>query len=326
MLWTDRIFVTLDDLQRVDSEVADVADAEKISLPGNTGLVRGAIEEASHELQKYLVSFGGYSGSGDFSANHLAAVYNTGGAGAGTVQKIGLSQVVVSGNDEYAQTQLKHWVVFWVLQIFYRDAFNRTVKDRYEGKMRYYKTELARRLTPGMLGVGIPTVVSPLAAPAATFEFGAGTWGTRNLSLTAGSGTIDERYDFAITYADMSAANLYVSPAVRHNAESCPSERATVLLAHDKVVVVSIASLTPPSGAQHPSQAVICPVSALKATHWNVYAGKTGEDLYLQNQTPIAIGTTSYTLSGNPAASGYSPGLGQYATGNHAIVPSRKRA
>lgn len=326
MLWTDRLFVTVDDLTRIDSEVPSVAEAEGITLTGTRGLIRGGIEEASFELQKKIISFGGYLGSGDVTPNHLAAVLNV-GLGNAVRQKATLSQIVVSGESEDSWNWVKQWACFWVLVNIYRDSFNRTVKDRYEGKMRYYQSELQRRITRTIDGLGVPIVLRPLAAPAAVFERDTGTWTSANVSKVVGSGTLDAvDLDVAITYVDTSAADLYVSPSVRNNAESHPSERITVSAETGKVLSVDISSLNPPTGVQHPSQVLVCVVSPMKATHWNVYVGNKDGTLYLQNPTPIPIGTDSYTLSGDPVLSGFTAGIGQYASRRLSLVPTRQRA
>ncbi len=326
MLWTDSVFVGLDDLHRIDSEVSQVAEAEGITLTGNNGLLRGAVEEASNELQKIIVAFGGYLGSGDVSPNHLAAVLNV-GLGNAVRQKALLNQVVIDGDTVGSWNWIKQWAVFWALQVFYRDAFNRTVKDRYEGKMRFYKSELSRRVTPSLFGLGIPVVIRPLARPAATFERDSGTWDSSNLSLVSGVGVLNGvDYDVAITYVDMSQPNLYVSPSSIGNAESAPSDRAVISLTTGNVIHIDISSLGPPTGIQHPSQVLLCVISPLRATHWNVYVGPSGGTMRLQNATPIAIATTTYTLAADPTATGSFMGVGQYGSRRLSLTPTRQRA
>lgn len=327
MLWTDGEFVTAVDLMRVDSEVLSVAEAESITLEGSNSLLRGAIEETSNELMKLMVGFGGYIGYGDVSANHLAAVLNV-GLGSTISHKAHLSQVVVSGPTPDTWNHIKQWVVFWSLHVFYRDAFNRTVKDRYEGKMRFFKSELQRRVTRTIDGLGIPLVMRPLSRPAALFERDSGTWDSSNVTLANdAAGTInDEAYDVVVTYVDMSANNLYVSKELDGNAESHPSDRARIELLTGKVILVDISSLNPPTGVQHPSQRILHAVAPLKATHWNVYVGKANGVLKLQNASPIPISTTSYQLTGNPGTVGYSSGSGQYADRVMALNPTRQRS
>lgn len=325
MIWTDRVFITAEELTRVDSEVPEVVTAEGITMGGPNGLIRGAIEEAGDELMKYLVGFGGFLGSGDVSANHSWAVQNT-GVGTMVRHKALPCQVIVSGDTAESWNNIHRWASFWALQIFYRNAFNRTVKDRYEGKMRYYKSELVRRITPSLWGLGIPVVNGPLAAPGATFERDAGTWDSSNLSLVAGSGTATTMKDVVVTYVDMGAPLPYVDSSDRGNSESHQSEIVQITPTSGNVISVNISSLNPPTGRQHPSQQIKCVIPMRRATHWNVYAGEADGTLYLQNAAPIAITTTSFDFPGNPLTSGPKPGLGQYADRILTLNPTRQRA
>lgn len=325
MLWTDATFITVADLTRLDAEVSAVASSNEITLTGDDGLIRGTIEESSIELQKLVTAFGGYLSAGDLSSNHLAAVLNIGG-GNSIRQKALLQQVVVSGDSPNSWNHVKQWAVFWCLQLIYRNAFNRTVKDRYEGKMRYYASELKRRVTPSLYAMGIPIVIRPLSAPGAKFERDAGVWDSDNVSQVAGSGTASGALSVAVTYMDMSTPSLYVSPASRGNAESNPSERVAITLVSGNVIAVDITSLVPPNGTQHPSQLLIHVVSPLTATHWNVYVGTATGLLYLQNPTPIPIATKTYTLTGDWVSNTATAGEGQYSDRRLSLVPSRQRA
>jgi len=327
MLWTDSIFITTADLVRVDSEVPRVTDAEGITLTGDNGLLRAVVEEASTELSKLVIAFGGYLNSGDLSANHVAAVLNV-GIGNSVRMKVTLSQICVSGNNPGEWNWIKQWAVYWALRILYRNAFSRTVNDRYEKKMNFYKDELVRRVTPSIYGLGVPVVLRPLQAPAAYFERSAGSWGQTNVSLVAGPGTLtaSNSCDIAITFVDMSQANLYVSATQPNNAESNPSGVITQVMNTAQVLSVSIASLNPPTGRQDPAQVLVSVMSPMKATHWNVYVGTSGGTLYLQNGSPIPIATKTYTLAGDPVLSGFPVGIGQYQDRRLSIMPTRQRA
>ena len=326
MLWTDSVFVVQDDLLRIDSEVSTVATSENITLTGDNGLLRGAVEETANEMMKLVISFGGYLNAGDLTANHLAAVLNV-GIGNSVRQKVGLQQVVVSGDVPGQWNWIKQWTVFWALKTFYRDAFGRVGNDRYRAKMDFYKDELQRRVTPNLWALGVPVVIRPLVRPAATFERNTGTWDSSNVSMVAGSGTTAAvSYDVAISYCDMSQANFYVSPALPNNCESDLSDVANVATQDGAVVEVDTTSLNPPTGAQHPSQVMVVVVSPLKATHWNVYVGNQGGTLYLQNAAPIPIATKTYTLAGDPVLSGYEAGNGQWPDRRLSLVPTRQRA
>ena len=111
MLWTDSIFLAPGDLARIDSEVQTVATSESITLTGDNGMLRGAVEEAANEMMKLVISFGGYLNAGDLTANHLAAVLNV-GIGNSVRQKVGLQQIVVSGDVPGQWNWVKQWVVY----------------------------------------------------------------------------------------------------------------------------------------------------------------------------------------------------------------------
>lgn len=325
MLWTDDVFITLSDLTRIDSEVPTVATAEGITLTGDNGLLRGAVEEASNEMMKLIISFGGYLNSGDLTANHLAAVLNV-GIGNSVRQKVGLQQIVVSGDVPGQWSWVKQWTVYWALRNFYRDAFARLGGDRYKLKMDLYKDEMQRRITSNLYALGVPVVIRPLVRPAAKFERSSGTWDSSNVSLVAGSGVATTPFDVAITYVDQSQANFYVSAAKPNNSESEPSDVVTVTPDGTQVIEVSITSLNPPTGAQAPAQVMVVVVSPLKATGWNIYCGLSGSTLYLQNAAPIPITTETYTFAGDPVLSGYEVGNGQYPDRRLSISPMRQRA
>lgn len=324
MLWTDGYFLSTDDLKRVDSEVVDVANAEQITLGGNYGSIRGAIEETTNELMKLMVSYGGslFASSG-VSQSHIAAVNYTGMTSRIRFKALP-AQVVVSGVDEYNSNNAKLWAVHWALYFIYRDAYNRTVKDRYESKMRYFKTELQRRLTPSLY-LGIPIILNPLARPGALFEREVGTWSDANATTHFQTGCVGGTFDVAITFVDMTDSTRYVDATDKNNCESHPSDRATVVVSADYAITVDISTLSPRS-TQHPATQMLATITPRSATHWNVYVGSTGGTLYLQNGSPIAIGTTAYVMAADPTLSGYTPGVGQYADRYLAITPSRQRA
>ncbi len=248
MLWTDSLFVTIDDLTRIDSEVVTVAKSENIVLDGDNGMIRGAVEEASQEIMKYVIAFGGYLNSGDLTANHLAAVLNV-GIGNSVRQKIGLQQIVVSGEVPSQWNWLKQWVVQFTLRMFYRNAFSRVGGDRYKTKMDFYKEEAQKRVTPTLWALGVPIVIRPLSRPSASYERDTGTWDADNVTLVdnvAGTMTNQQYCDVAITYCDMSQANFYVSASKRNNAESDASDKVTQQMTVGSVLHVDISSLNPP--------------------------------------------------------------------------------
>ncbi len=347
MLWTDALFITPDDVARVDGGAAQVVDDENIAGTGNYSYIRGAIEEVTQELTKMSVAFGGYLSTGDVSPNHTAAVLNI-GLGNAVRYKALPSQVVVSGVGPFSSNHVKQWATMYAVMYLYRNASNRTVKDRYEAKMRFFKAEIDKRLRPSIIGLGLPLVIQPLAAPAAIFERNSGTWGPSNVTTASQGGTSGGTYDVAITYVNQGQptgfnasangftsfvvtgylpdATKYVSFSSPGNAESNPSFVQTINVSPNDSVNVDITSLRPPNGYQDPSTRILCVVIPLAATGWNVYAGPTGEILTLQNATPIPIWTTSYQLPADPTTTGVPVGVGQYADRILSMAPTRQRA
>lgn len=347
MLWTDALFVTANDVARLDGGAAQVIADENISATGNYSFLRGAIEEATQELQKMSVAYGGYLSTGDVSPNHTAAVLNI-GLGNAVRYKAMPSQVVVSGVGPFSSNHVKQWATMYAAMFLYRNASNRTVKDRYEAKMRFFKAELDKRLTRSIVGLGLPLIIQPMAAPAAIFERNSGTWGASNLESVAQGGASGGMFDVAITYVNQglptgynaSQNNFqsfkvtgflpdntkYVSFANPGNAESNPSPIQTVTVASGNILKVDITSLTPPNGYQDPSARILCVVIPLAATGWNVYVGPSGGILTLQNSSPIPIWTTSYQLAADPTITGVPVGVGQYADRILSMAPTRQRA
>ncbi len=296
MVWTDGIFISLNDLKRVDSEVADIQDVEGIAVDGNYGSLRGGLEEASLEMNKMMVAYGGYLSSGDISPNHISAVLNI-GLGNAVRYKALLSQVVVTGANQYAWNNVKVWAAHFCLMSIYRNATNRTTKDRYEGKMRYYKSELDRRITRGITGLGLPLIIRPMAAPAALFERGSGAWSSSNVSSVVSGTTNGGTFDVAVTYVNQGSplpgggyvpdSTKYVSSSNVGNAESNPSTLQTVQVPANSVISV--------------------------------------DTLTLQNASPIPIATKSYQLSSDPTSTGSLIGFGQYPDRYLSMSPVRQR-
>jgi hypothetical protein len=57
----------------------------------------------------------------------------------------------------------------------------------------------------------------------------------------------------------------------------------------------------------------------LTATGWNVYVGTSQKSMFLQNTTPIALSTTTYTLPNAPVVAGSILKPGQFADYNFAF-------
>lgn len=310
MLWTDRDFITGADLITLDREVQDVASAEGIALDDPaTGIIHRALEEAGDSIMKQQQAFGGYLSSQTVSSNHNNAVMNI-GLPSVNHPRVLLNQVVVSGVIANQWTALKRWAAYWALVVFFRDASNRTLNDRYKDKAAGYKKELHTTYWDAVRSVGLPIVRQPFPCPGAVYEPLSGVWGDDNVPLVAGAGTATVAYDVAISWVDNTA---YVSPALPGQAESACSDVVTMTPTPGNVLSVNIASLTPPTGAQHPSTVPMALVAYCKASGWNVYAGLTGGPLYLQNASPIPVGTHTFTFPGDPLVTGHVATTGQFA-------------
>jgi hypothetical protein len=321
VLWTDRDFVSSNDLITLDAEVQSVASAEEITLDdpsGGAGIIHRAIEEAGDKLFKYLQLFGGYLNSGTVSANHYAAVMNVGLPSVNR-SKILMGQIVVSSLDGVSWPPVKRWVAYWALHAFFRDAANRTLKDRYATKEERYRAEANGAHWDALRTLGVPIVTQPLPCPAAVWEPNTGNWGDGNVSQVAGSGTVEGSYDVVVTWVDQDPG-LYGSNtgtgSFVNNAESAPSVPATIALVAGNVAVVDIASLVAPTGAQPLGSIPFAIVEYMRATGWNVYAGPSGGPLCLQTPTPIPIATKSFTFPGDPLTGTALVGPGQYAERN----------
>lgn len=338
MLWTDAVAITPADLARYDSEAATVAVQENITLGGSSSVCQAGYEDAANELMKLVISFGGYLNAGDLSANHLAAVLNV-GIGNSVRQKVGLQQVVITGDVATQSTWLRTWATYIVLKQLYRDAFGRTINDRYKLKLDFLKDDMQRRILPNVMALGVPIVTRPLDCPGSFYGLSgvpgsnfpssfstAGVWNSNNVTLVAGAGTLTSELDVVVTYCDMSQGNFYVSPSQANNMESNPSTIVTQQMVAGMVLNINIASLNPPTGGQPPQQVLVVVVAPGTATHWNLYVGLTGQTLYLQNSAPIPIATKTYTLPGDPVFSGYQAGIGQYADRRLSLLRTRQRA
>ncbi len=304
MLWTDQNFVTAADLASIDPDVTATAVAQDIDLP--TTIQRG-LEDAGRFLEGKLVSFATYVSSNDLSANHLAAVFYT-GSQPNQRRRISLEQIVITGRNATVWSELKQWVVNRVLMQFYLSASNRAEGDRYEEKLGTYRKRDRLEAWPALKASGVPIVYRPMPTPAAAWARQPGTWAA---SAVAGAGTATVAYDVAITFVDNS---LYLNETQQHNAQSDPSARKSITLTTGHVIQADITSLLNlPNSQVAPEQLARGFVVQMTASGWNVWVGQTGQALFLQNATPIDIGTKTYVLAGDPVLSGYSAGLGQYA-------------
>jgi len=308
MLWTDGNWITTADMVSLDNEVLAVSSAESITLDQT---IRRAIEEAGDALLKHMLAYGGTPwGNGSVSGGHYAAVMNTGIPQAMRA-RVMLSQIVVSSPyGPGVWSPLKRWAVYWALMLFYRDAAMATTNGRYAGKAELYQRLLHSQYWEAVRAQGLPVVRTPMPSPGALYEPETGVWGSDNVSLVNGPGTVADDYDVAIAWIDDG------------NVQSQPAAPVTVELIAGKVVSFDIASLTAPTGvvpAALRSQGALLGYGL--AVGWHVYVGLTGGTMYRQTATPLPMAQTTYTLAGDPVAGTAQAGQGQFA--DHYIAFTR---
>ncbi len=298
-----------------------------VTLDGYNGFIRRQIDEAGEVVHQRMEVFGGWVGSSTLSANHIQAVLNIGGGAAAARIKVILNQVVTSDRIPNKWSHIKRWVVYRTVCAFYRNVSGRVnEKDRFQGRLLDFSKELKRVQNETFEDLGLPVCYQPLPRPAAAFEYNAGIWGDTNVAAVAGAGTVSGQYDVVITYACSQYYRNSLSLASRGNAESEPSKIVTTTLAPGEVIGVNLTGLVPPDGTQDPGTMALVIYTPLTATHWNIYAGPTGQTLFLQNSTPIPITTTSYALTGDPLLNGPQPGVGQYADRRYQFMKTLQRA
>lgn len=292
MLWTDKIFVSADDLASIDAEISEVSESEGVPLEGPNGFIRRQIDESGEEVLRRMEVYGGWIGSSTLSANHIQAVLNIGGGAAASRTKILLDQIVISDRIIDRWSYLKRWVAYRTVAAFYRNVSGRSAsKDRYRGKQDDYTKFLRQVQNQALLDLGLPICYQPLPRPAAFMSYiSTGSFDGSNLSEVAGAGTMTAEFDVAVTYLDMSR---YVNPFSNistGNAESAPSDVASIQVTTGNVLQVDVSTLNPPIG-QDPGTMSLCVMTPLTPTHWNLYVGLHGQTMWLQNPLPIALGT-----------------------------------
>lgn len=138
MLLTDGSPNTIDELRVYESAVAEVAHTEMIDLAVKLDL---ATEEVAQDVLDFLLD-------------------RTGSDPRGSARRgAGVSDVTVT-------RQLKRWHAIHALEIFYRDAFNNQLNDRYQEKFREYQ-RLANNARGHTFhfGVGLALIPLPQASP-----------------------------------------------------------------------------------------------------------------------------------------------------------------
>ena len=295
-LLIDQDFVTQTDLLAIDPEVADVADAEEITLTGPGSIVSESWNEVCDELLNAMQAFGG-----DIIA--WPGTLTTYGAFGISRPRLRLNQIVVDVAYAARHSILYRWMIYRSLTMFYREAANRRTSDRYELKWERFEKETGKHWR-NLFATGLPMVALPLACPGALHEFQSGFWADTNVTTAAGGTDPGNTYDVAITWVD---GTQYASPLLTNNAESGPSTIVTQVVAANTVLSVSIAGLNPPSAQSAMLRRGIAdgPYITRTASGWNVYVGPSGGLLALQNASPIPLGTQTFTLPNAPVAGVY---------------------
>jgi hypothetical protein len=303
MLYTDDDFVNTADLVSIDSDITDIVTAESLVAEGNNSLVRRGLEDAGRAIERHLYL-------GDLSMRDLAVRDTLVYPGLSISRAFGsLAQVVISGESENHWSVIKRYAVAKVLVCLYRAAMAKgNNEDRYTNKLEMVKEDIRCSYWPDMKKIGIPFVFTPLPAPGAIM-MRCGTFGDANGSVVAGAGTRADIIQLVVTWV----GDKYISGSNKNNGESYRSEYCNIQMANGKVAKVSIIGLTAPDGTQQTWTKAEARYSVAKAVGWNVWAGLPNAGvMYRQTLTPVALGTTTYTLAADPVLSGETLDLGQF--------------
>ncbi len=148
MLLTDGSPNDDESLRVYESAILQVSDTEMIPLRAKLNL---ALEEISEDVLDVLLDHGSPSDP------HAA-----------TRRMIGVSDVVVT-------RQMKRWHAVHTLEVFYRDAFNNQLNNRYQAKFNeYHELSADARSKTYQFGIGLVLVPIPRAQmPVFSFVAGA---------------------------------------------------------------------------------------------------------------------------------------------------------
>lgn len=303
MLFTDREFITVSDLQGFEPEITTKVLTPAIPVTGDNNILQRSISDCAVRLMASCQQFESYPSNGDglVSPNHLAGVFSN-VYGTRNVPRVRLNQICLNSATPGLTSALKLWVCNYTLEQIFKAAWNRKVRhDKYEMEDKWQEKQkeyavYARTSFSRLRAEGLPVVWRPLSAPAAAYDWQPGTWGDANLAATSGAGTeAGGEMSVQVSYVDQTA---YLSRSKRGNAESHPSMPATLTVASGEVLVVDISSLNPPDGAAPPTGSAQGLAIGRKATGWNLYVNGV-----LQNAVPIPIATKTYTLAADPEVS-----------------------
>jgi hypothetical protein len=276
-LFTDSDHVTQADMQAVDAELPQVTVPQKLTLEGPLGIIRANWDECAGLLSRALAHRSS-PGMDPVMAFHTRAI-----------SAVQLHQVTLAPQYANSVSPWKRWLIYEALRRVYRAATQRNANnDRFEAKFLQYGED-ADSSWRRACSFGLPIVNAPLSAPGSLHDLGAGVWSASNMTAIAQTATAERVLYVAITWSDSTATS---------NNESAPSEAIAIPLTSTQGVRISIAGLTPPGTAPHPSSRAGGYYATRKATHWNVYAGENVSDLRKQNASPIALATQTYDLTG----------------------------
>jgi hypothetical protein len=173
-LFTDGIIATIEDLKEYESSILQTASVEGIDA---TAKLKLAQREIGLEIATFL-SRHGFTAPTD------------------------VGRVVVSES-------LLHWHCLHTLALFYRDAYNSQVNDRYLGKWKEY-VQTSTQAAATAIGLGIGMVSTPLsraATPQITTEPGGGL-GVRTYYVSsawqAANGSTSDRSEAVVVNASIS--------------------------------------------------------------------------------------------------------------------------
>jgi hypothetical protein len=307
MLWTDRLFVTANDLISVDSEVPAFGQAERIVLGGPKGLISQVIQECGVELMSLMQSPGCVAAPTGVPAAHMQALLI--GTAANTV-RVQLGQVVVSDPRPNHWSPLQRWVIYKILARFYERIIQTQGADRIQAKWKNTMESLDLQYQPFLFNNGIPAVSNPLPCPGATGEVDTGSFTVDDVTVVdGGSSTDPQQLLVAVSWIGPE----WVSPADRKNSESALSEGVQVNLQAGKGLTVSIANLLPPAtmnlGLQY-----LGAYTPLIPVGWNLWVGPQRRGKMWLQQAAIPLDTKETTLLDIQIPGSYAEHTGQAAT------------
>lgn len=283
MLFTDRDWLTIDDVAALDPSAPEVARTEGIATEGPTGLVHMAIEECANQLLSEMTGFPNY-----YALQSLVGNIESMGAlnDSTPPPRIKLGRVVVDSFTTSYASPLKKYTAALALRNLYQIASNRKIDkdDKFQSKLKSVERDIECKYWPALWASGLPTVFTPVHCPGALYELNQGVWGIDNVTQVSGGSGAANAWDVAITWFSKQS----------ETAESASSQTISFSLSASNFIHIDISSLTPTNP---------------NIVSWNVYAGRQGGPLFFQASVPLA--TKTYTFTGDPTLTGKVVGRGQ---------------